>query len=107
MRSASFMKTLGSLLLYIIPVIYLIAVIVCIGLGFDYSGRIDSDWVLVLMGLTLPWSIVSVLFIWALIHGAGLEFFTVMYLLFAVINAVILNRIGAAISKRYRVSIDQ
>jgi hypothetical protein len=101
------MKILGSLLLYILPAIYLIAVIVCIGLAFDYSGQIDSDWILVLLGLTLPWSIVSVLFMWALFHGAGLEFFTVVYLLFAGINAVILNRTGAAISKRYRGSIGQ
>ena len=92
----------GSKLLFIVPVTYVLAVIGCVLLAFDYTGRIDSGWVLVLICLTLPWSIVSVLFVWSLIHGAGLEFFTVMYLLFAGINAFILYRISSAIYRSYK-----
>ena len=86
-------------LLFILPVIYLLAVIVCVVLAFDFTGRINSEWVLVLIGLTLPWSIVSVFFMWSLIHGAGLEFFTVLYLVFAGINTFILYRTSSVICK--------
>lgn len=87
--------------LFILPPVYLLAVIVSIVQAFDYTGRIESDWVLVVIGLTLPWSIVTVFFMWALFHGAGLEFFTVLFLVFAVINAFIMFRISSAICKRY------
>ena len=90
-----------SKLPFILPVIYLFAVIVCVLLAFDFTGRVHSEWVLVLIGLTLPWSIVTVFFMWSLFHGAGLEFFTVMYLVFAGINAFILYLISAAICKYY------
>lgn len=56
-------------------------------MAFDFKGSINFDWWLVLCGLTLPWSFISIIFIWALMHGAGLEFFTIMYLFFASINA--------------------
>jgi hypothetical protein len=55
---------------------------------------------MVLIALTLPWSIVSVLFAWALIHGAGLEMFTIIYLAFAGINAYIMY----SMIKRWRSS---
>lgn len=80
--------------------LYLFAVLVCIPLAFDFEGAIDTTWTLVLIGLTLPWSLVSILFVWSLIHGAGLEFFTFMYLVFAGINAFILYRLCAAGRRR-------
>jgi hypothetical protein len=67
--------------------IYLLAVVVSIFRAFDFKGAINLDWTLVLVGLTLPWSLVSILFVWGLIHGAGLEFFTGMYLVFALLNS--------------------
>lgn len=70
-------------------------------MAFDFTGRINSDWVLVLIGLTLPWSIVSVFFMWSLFHGAGLGFFTVLYLVFGGINTFILYCISSAICKYY------
>ena len=69
--------------------IYMLAVVVCIFLAFDFEGAIDTLWTGVLILLTLPWSLVSILFAWALIHGAGLEFFAIIYLLFASINSLI------------------
>lgn len=72
---------------YLIPLIYLILVVICILLAFDYKGSLNWGWWLILCGLTVPWSFVSVIFMWALMHGAGLEFFTVMYLFFALINS--------------------
>lgn len=67
--------------------IYLLGVVLSIFLAFDFTGRINFSWLLPLIVLTLPWSIVSILFLWALIHGAGLEFFTGMYLIFAILNS--------------------
>jgi hypothetical protein len=57
-----------------IPSLYSLAVLACIPLAFDYAGDVDTPWLLVLIVLTLPWSILSVVFMWALIHGAGLGF---------------------------------
>jgi hypothetical protein len=77
----------------VIPAVYFITVLICLLIAFDYDGYMRSDvaW-LVAVALTLPWSIVSIIFMWALFHGAGLEFFTVMYLLFAAINAYVIYR---------------
>src|SRR5262249_25135306 len=69
--------------------IYLLAIVACIFLAFDFAGAINFDWTLVLIGLTLPWSIISIVFTWSLIHGAGLGFFTFMYLAFAGLNSFI------------------
>ena len=90
-------QTFGVLL----PTVYMIVVISCIPLAFDYIGRIDTTWLLVLIVLTLPWSLVSVLFAWSLFHGAGLEFFTVMYVVFGVINATLMLLICRAFRRYY------
>ncbi len=79
---------------------YCLIVLACISLAFDYAGAVNMTWLLVLIVLTLPWSLVSILFAWALIHGAGLGFFTLMYSVFAVINAIILYRITSAFRGR-------
>ena len=71
----------------VIIALYLLAVAGCIFFAFDFNGRIDPRWTLILIALTLPWSVVSFMFSWALIHGAGLGCFSVMYLVFAVMNA--------------------
>jgi hypothetical protein len=78
---------------FVVMAIYLLAVVVCVFLAFDFAGAINSNWTLVLIALTLPWSIVSVIFAWALIHGAGLEFFTFMYLVFAGLNSLIFYKL--------------
>ena len=43
-------------------------------------GYSDNDWLLVLIVLTLPWSLVSVVFLWSLIHGASLWLFWLVFL---------------------------
>jgi hypothetical protein len=48
----------------------------------------------------LPWSLISILFAWALIHGAGLEFFSVMYLAFAGLNLFIVSKLINVLRKR-------
>ena len=65
---------------------YLLGVAVCIFLAFDFEGAINLGWTLALIVLTLPASAISLPLSWALIHGADLEFFAVMYFLFAVTN---------------------
>ena len=79
---------------YVVPVLYVAVVLCCLLIAFDFDGQLRSSgaW-LVAVALTLPWSMVSVLFMWALFHGAGLEFFTLMYLLFALVNGYFINRI--------------
>jgi hypothetical protein len=59
-------------------------------MAFDFKGAINTTWTLVLILLTLPWSLVSILFAWALIHGAGLELYAIVYLMFGALNARIL-----------------
>jgi hypothetical protein len=77
-----------------------LAVIACILQAFDFAGAINFNWTLVLIGLTLPpWSAVSMVFAWSLIHGAGLEFFTCMYLIFAGINSLIFYGVYSKLRK--------
>jgi len=71
-------------------VIYLISVTACIFFAFNFEGSINTGWTLVLFVLTLPWSLVTILFLWALFHGAGLEMFTVIFLSFAAINSFLI-----------------
>ncbi len=77
----------------VIPIAYFLAVLILLLVAFDFDGSMRSSeaW-LVAVVLTLPWSFVSVIFMWALFHGAGLEFFTLMYLSFALINGFLLHR---------------
>ncbi|MBK9154820.1 MAG: hypothetical protein IPM25_11490 [Chloracidobacterium sp.] len=79
----------------VIPAIYFLIVLVCLLIAFDYDGymRSSAAW-LVTVALTLPWSVVSIIFMWALFHGAGLEFFTIMYLAFAAVNAYVIYRMA-------------
>jgi hypothetical protein len=94
------METSAPKLPFIIIAIYLLAVMVCIFLAFDFAGAINFNWTLVLIALTMPWSIVSIVFTWALIHGAGLEFFTFMYMLFAGLNSLIFYKLYWAFRRR-------
>jgi hypothetical protein len=84
------MKLLKLQFPVIAVLLYLLAVGVCLFMGFDFEGAINPFWTLGLIILTLPWSIVSIIFSWALIHGAGLGFFAVMYLVFAGINSLLI-----------------
>ena len=52
----------------------------------------DGDWLLVLVALTLPWSLISVVFIWSLVHGASLWFFWFVYLGGGAANAFLVYR---------------
>jgi hypothetical protein len=76
---------------------YLVGVAACIYLAFDFNGATNADMWLVLFVLTLPWSIISIVFIWALMHGAGLSFFACMYGTFALINSWLLYKLFCAI----------
>ena len=83
---------------HLIAIGYILAVVICIVMAFDFDGSIHFEWTLVLIALTLPWSIVSVFFAWALIHGAGLETFTIIYIAFAGVNAYLMNLIGKKVT---------
>jgi hypothetical protein len=55
-------------------------------------GQSDSELLLVLVALTLPWSLVSVAFLWSLIHGASLWFFWLVFLGGGAANAFLIYR---------------
>src|SRR5262245_12138901 len=93
----SFLKSKFHL---IIPGVYLLAVVVCVVLSFDYKGSI-SNWTWVLILLTLPWSSVTFFFMWALIHGAGLEYFTLVYLAFGGLNSFLLFQVCNRFRKEF------
>ena len=67
---------------------YIIGVSVCIWNAFDFEGAVNVDWTFALIAITLPWSIISIIFLWGLMHGAGLEFFAVLFLIFAGLNSL-------------------
>jgi hypothetical protein len=76
-----------------VPITYFASVVISILFAFNFSGSINVVATLILLIITLPWSIISVPFVWALIHGAGLDFFTVLFLIFGGVNAFLLNLI--------------
>ena len=92
-HSLTFMDKSAPKLPLVAIAIYLLAVVACIFLAFDFAGATNFNWTLVLIGLTLPWSLVSIVFAWGLLHGAGLEFFAFMYLAFAGLNSFIFYRL--------------
>jgi hypothetical protein len=67
-------------------------------------GYSDSDWLLLLIALTLPWSLVCVVFLWSLIHGASLWLFWLVFLGGGAANAFFsyryLPRIYARLSRK-------
>ncbi len=80
--------------------IYLAAVAACIFLAFDFEGQIHAGWTLVLIFLTLPASSISILFAWALIHGAALVFFALVYMASAGLNVLVANWLFAGKTKK-------
>jgi len=70
---------------------YALVVFVLILLAFDFDGRIQPVWTLAVIGATLPWSLISILFVWALIHGAGLDVFAVVSLAFGALNGCLIG----------------
>lgn len=74
---------------YFIPVIYYLLVILCMSLTSNPKGNFNLGWAEILTILTLPWSILIV-FLWIVLHGDTLSVFPIMYLLFALINAILI-----------------
>jgi hypothetical protein len=94
------MNTTAPKLPLVAIAIYLLAVVVCIFLAFDFAGAINFNWTLALIVLTLPWSLVSIVFAWALIHGAGLGLFAFIYLAFAGLNSFIFYRLYSSLRRK-------
>ena len=69
--------------------IYAAAVLFC---TVRVVGYADGDWLLVLVALTLPWSVISLVFIWSLIHGASLWLFWLVFLGGGAANAFLAYR---------------
>ena len=70
--------------------LYFVGVVVAIASAFDFEGRTNTTAWEIVMVLTIPLSAVSFLFLWAISHGAGLEYFAAMYGIFGLINAWLL-----------------
>lgn len=47
---------------FLIPAIYLILVVICIFVAFDFEGRINGIAWLILLLITLPWSLTSIIY---------------------------------------------
>jgi hypothetical protein len=95
-RVLRFMTIPASKLPLIIIVGYLLIVVICIFCAadnFDLAGANDFDWTLALIGLTLPWSQLSIIFARPLSRGARFEFFAFLYLAFASLNSYIFHRL--------------
>ena len=86
-------------------VVYAAAVLLLAIRVLGYGG---SDWLLVLIVLTLPWSLVSAVFLWSLIHGASLWLFWLVFLGGGAANAFLsyryLPRVYARLSRRERLT---
>jgi hypothetical protein len=90
----------GSIVRKSAAITYILLVIVCIFLAFNFDGSIDADWTLILIALTLPFSFISFFFAWSLFHGAGLEFFTLIYLVSAGLNIYIASKLTKLLRRR-------
>lgn len=75
---------------FVAAVVYFVSVVVTIFLAFDFDGYTNMTAWAILTLLTLPWSVVSILFLWTISHGAGLEVFALMYGAFGLVNALLL-----------------
>jgi hypothetical protein len=96
------MKNRKLRLPFVVIAAYLLMVFLCILQAFNFAGAINLNWTLVVIGLTLPWSLISIVFAWSLIHGAGLEFFATMYMVFASLNSLVYYRWYSWALKRRR-----
>jgi hypothetical protein len=79
--------------------LYAAAVLFC---AIRVVGYADGDWLLVLLAFTLPWSLISVVFVWSLMHGASLWFFWLVYLGGGVANAFLIYRYAPRLYARLR-----
>ena len=65
-------------------------------------GYGDNDWLVLLIVLTLPWSAVSLVFMWSLMHGASLGFFWALYLGGGAVNAFLFYRYLPRLTRSWR-----
>ncbi len=69
--------------------LYAATVLLCTILVVGYG---DGNFLGALVGLTLPWSLISIAFIWSLAHGASLWLFWLIYLGGGAVNVYLLHR---------------
>ena len=70
-------------------VLYAATVVLCAILVVGYG---DVEFLGALIALTLPWSLITVLFIWSLIHGASPWLFWLVYLGGGAANVYLFHR---------------
>ena len=69
--------------------LYAATVLLCTILVVGYG---DGNFLGALIALTLPWSLISVAFIWSVTHGASLWLFWLIYLGGGAANVYLLHR---------------
>ncbi|HEY7242049.1 MAG TPA: hypothetical protein VH600_22965 [Burkholderiales bacterium] len=79
--------------------LYVAAVLLCTILVVGYR---DVDFLGALVGLTLPWSLITVVFIRSLIRGASLWLFWLVYLGGGAANVFLLHRYLPKLYERLR-----
>ncbi len=79
---------------------YGFTVATCLFFAFDFSGAISPNWTFALFLLTLPWSLLTLPFVWSLIHGANLAFFAIVFLAGGAVNALVIYRLARRLEER-------
>ena len=69
--------------------LYTATVLLCTILVVGFG---DGNWLGALIALTLPWSLITVAFIWPLAHGASLWLFWLVYIGGGAANVFLLHR---------------
>jgi len=69
--------------------LYAVTVLLCTILVVGYG---EGDFMGALIALTLPWSLISLFFIWSLLHGASLWLFWLIFLGGGAANVFLLHR---------------
>ena len=74
-----------------------------VSVSLSLSLAFESVWVLILYGMTLPWSIFALGYIWAFARGDAAEFLVPLFLLLGGANSIIVYYVCVFV-RRYRES---
>ena len=77
----------------VLAVLYLAAIVALIVAAFDFAGSVEMRWVLVLIAVTLPGSLLAWLGLWSLVHGTDLGCFAFYFFICGVLNIWLMSAI--------------
>lgn len=77
---------------FLIPIIYFLVVGIAIPMAFPIDSQLDTWIWCAVQELTLPWSIVGIVFFWAAIYDVATSAFLLYYFVSALVNAHLIYR---------------